>query len=159
MAQTVALDSYNDTVDELLANFGKINSTVTKTGSFSAADKTFLFKTVAQNNSIFIDMISRVRLKDRSETAWNLVKYEKIHYDMKEEFEIDARFDHIEFKLNLIQKNAKFFLEVLQHQKSNSLEWIIVVLIGVECVIMCVDMSGMGQTMFAPVLDLLQLTP
>lgn len=80
--------------------------------------------------------------------AWKFVKYEKIHYGMKEEFEIDSRFEQIEFKLNLIQQNAKFFLEVLQSQKSNSLEWIIVVLIGLECVIMCIDMSGMGQTLF-----------
>lgn len=86
MAQTVALDSYSDTVDELLTNFARINSTVSKTGSFTSTDKSFLFKTVAQNNSIFIDMISKVRIKDRSDTAWNLTKYETIHYGLKEEF-------------------------------------------------------------------------
>jgi uncharacterized Rmd1/YagE family protein len=148
MAQTVALDSYNDTVDGLLANFAKINKAVTKTGSFTSTDKDFLFRTVAQNNSIFIDMISRVRIKDRSDTAWNLSKYEKIHYGMKEEFEIDDRFQHIEFKLNLIQQNAKFFLEMLQHQKSTSLEWTIVVLIVLECMLMCVEMSGNGDLIF-----------
>jgi uncharacterized Rmd1/YagE family protein len=86
MAQTVALDAYSDTVDALLANFAKINSTVTRTGSFTAGDKNFLFRTVAQNNSIFIDMISKIRIKDRSDTAWNLTKYQNIHYGMKEEF-------------------------------------------------------------------------
>ena len=78
MAQTVALDSYADTVDDLLSNFAKNNSTVTKRGSFSATDKSDLFKTVAHNNSIFIDMISKIRIKDRSNTAWNLTKYETI---------------------------------------------------------------------------------
>lgn len=80
MAQSVALDNYNDTVDDLLANFAKINATVTKTGSFPPTDMNFLFKTVAQNNSIFIDMISKIRIKDRSDTAWNMTEYEKIHY-------------------------------------------------------------------------------
>ena len=155
MAQTVALDTYNDTVDDLLANFAAINASVTKTGSFTATDKNFFFKTVAQNNGIFIDMISKIRIKDRSDTAWNLTKYETIHYSMKEEFELDDRFEHIEFKLNLIQQNAMFFMEVLQSQKSNSLEWIIVVLIGVECCLMCVDMSGMGESMFASIAKLL----
>lgn len=148
LAQTVALDSYNDTVDRLLSQFAAINSNVRGSGHFKHSDKNFLFKTVAQNNAIFIDMISKIRLKDRSETAWTMTKYETIHYGLKAEFEIDDRFDQIEFKLNLIQQNAKFFLEVLQHQKSNTLEWIIVVLIGVECVIMCIDMSGMGETFF-----------
>lgn len=148
MAQTVALDSYNDTVDGLLANFAEINATVVKTGTFTPSHRDFLLRTVAQNNSIFIDMISRVRIKDRSETAWNLVKYEDIHYGMKEEFEIDDRFDQIEFKLNLIQQNAKFFLNMLQDKKSNSLEWTIVVLILLECVLMCIEMSGAGEPLF-----------
>jgi uncharacterized Rmd1/YagE family protein len=86
MGQTVTLDSYSDSVEELLTNFARINSTVTQTGSFTSGDKSFLFKTVAQNNSIFIDMISKVRIKDRSDTAWNLTKYETIHYGLKEEF-------------------------------------------------------------------------
>lgn len=78
---------------------------------------------------------------------------------MKEEFEIDDRFDQIEFKLNLIQQNAKFLLQVLQHQKTNSLEWIIVVLIGVECVLMCVDMSGMGESMMGSLLSMASNSP
>jgi uncharacterized Rmd1/YagE family protein len=176
MAQTVALDSYNDTVDTLLSKFAGINSAVRATGTFQSSDRTFLFKTVAQNNAIFIDMVSKTRLKDRSDTAWTMTRYETIHYGLKSEFgkfhqppqashtpnffltfsipslicyaEIDGRFDQIEYKLNLIQQNAKFFLEVMQHQKSNSLEWIIVLLIGAECVIMCIDMSGMGEPFF-----------
>lgn len=86
MAQTVALDKYADTVDDLLTNFAKINSHVTKSGSFNGNDKSDLFKTVAQNNAIFIDMISKIRIYDRSDIAWNLTKYETIHYGLKEEF-------------------------------------------------------------------------
>jgi uncharacterized Rmd1/YagE family protein len=154
LAQTVALDSYNDMVDDMLSQFAKINQTVTNKGKFDASHKQFLFQTFAKNNSIFIDMISKIRIKDRSDTAWNLTKYEDIHYALRDEFEIDDRFDHIEFKLNLIQQNAKFFLEVLQSQKSNSLEWIIVVLIAVECTIMCLDMSGMGERVVASIVNL-----
>ena len=148
LAQTVALDSYNDMVDKLLSQFASINSSVRATGHFKKTDKNYLFRTVAQNNAIVIDMISKIRLKDRSDTAWTMTKYENIHYALKEEFEIDDRFDSIEFKLNLIQQNAKFFLEVLQSQKSNSLEWIIVWLIGLESVLMCIDMSGKGEALF-----------
>ena len=56
---------------------------------------------------------------------------------------------HIEFKLDLIQQNAKFFLEVLHAQKSNTLEWVIIVLISFECVLMCLDMSGVGAKFFS----------
>ena len=72
---------------------------------------------------------------------------------MRTEFEIENRSEYIEYKLNLIQQNAKFFLEVLHNQKSNSLEWIIIVLISFECVLMVLDMSGMGNAMSASAMD------
>jgi uncharacterized Rmd1/YagE family protein len=151
MAQSVALDAYSDMVDELLAEFATINHTVKGSGKLTTVEQGNLFKTVAQNNSIFIDMVSKLGIKDRSDTAWNLSQYEDIHSGMKEEFEINIRFKHIEFKLDLIQQNAKFFLEVLHNQKSNTLEWIIIVLIGFECVLMCMDMSGAGPVFFEAV--------
>jgi len=62
---------------------------------------------------------------------------------------IESRFDHIEFKLNLIAQNAKFFLEILHNQKTNTLEWIIIVLITFECALMILDMSGMGVSLLS----------
>lgn len=152
IAQSVALDSYSDTVDALLAKFEKVNKKVTLQataggGGMTTLDRDEMFRAVAQNNSIFIEMISKVGIKDRIDTAWNLSQYEEISEGMREEFDIDLRFEHIEFKLNLIQQNAKFFLEVLAHQKSNSLEWIIIVLITFECVLMCAEMYLQVQGM------------
>jgi uncharacterized Rmd1/YagE family protein len=83
MGQTVAFDSYNDTVDELLATFASINSNVKKTGNFTAMERETLFKVVAQNNSLFIDMIAKLGIKDRSDTAWNLSQYERLHEGLK----------------------------------------------------------------------------
>ena len=107
-----------------------------------------LFSKIAQNNRIFIDLISKLRIKGRSQIAWDQGEYEVIHSGMTMEFDIDDRFELIQFKLDLIQQNSKLFLEVIQHQKSASLEYIIVVLIGFECVLMCLDMSGQGAVLF-----------
>lgn len=80
LAQSVALDSYNDTVDELLANFELINDKVIAGDEkLTATDRDQMFRAVAQNNSIFIEMVSKVGLKDRSDTAWNLSQYGDIH--------------------------------------------------------------------------------
>jgi len=148
MAQSVALDAYNDTVDELLVDFERINNKVTSEGNLTPVDRDKMFRAVAQNNAIFLKL-TKVGIKDRVDTAWNLSQYENVSEGMREEFDIDRRFENIEFKLNLIQQNAKFFLEVLANQKSDSLEWIIIVLILLECVLMCIEMSGMGEPLFA----------
>jgi uncharacterized Rmd1/YagE family protein len=68
-------------------------------------------------------------------------------FSSQHEFEIEARFDHIEFKLDLIQQNAKFFLEILHNQKSDTLEWIIIILISFECMLMLMDMTGVGPSL------------
>ncbi|KAG7348419.1 ACR COG1723 YagE family protein [Nitzschia inconspicua] len=148
MAQSVALDSYNDMVDELLVDFERINKAVVVDGNLAALHREKMFRAIALNNAIFIEMVSKVGIKDRIDTAWNLSQYEEVSQGLIEEFDIEERFEHIEFKLNLIQQNAKFFLEVLAHQKSNSLEWIIIVLIMFECVLMCMEMSGVGEPFF-----------
>lgn len=148
MGQSVAMDSYKLDADRLLAQFDAVNERVRTNGGFGSSEKETLFQVVARNNSLFIDLIGKLGVMDRSDAAWNFSKYEVIDKGMKEEFEIDRRFAHIEYKLNLIQQNAKFFLEVLQSQKASSLEWIIIVLIAFECVLMCLDMTGAGASLF-----------
>jgi uncharacterized Rmd1/YagE family protein len=121
MGQTVALDWHNDTVDELLASFSNINTSVERTGNFSSMERHMLFQVVARNNSLFIDMVSKLGIKDRSDTAWHLSQYEGecraeckmfgfdendqyvltflwcllfqgLHYGMREQFDLDERF-------------------------------------------------------------------
>jgi len=147
MAQSVALDSYTDIVDSLLENFAVVNSKIATTNEMDL-DKKNLFKKIAQNNRIFIDLISKLRIKGRSQIAWDQGEYEVVHEGMTTEFDIDDRFELIQFKLDLIQQNSKLFLEVIHHQKAATVEWVIVGLIGVECVLMVLDMSGQGSVMF-----------
>ena len=158
VAQSVALDAYNVTVDKLLLDFEGINNKVTSEGKLTPVDRDKLLRAVAQNNAIFLKL-TKVGIKDRLDTAWNLSQYENISEGMREEFDIDRRFEHIEFKLNLVQQNTKFFLEVLANQKSDSLEWIIIVLILAECILMCIEMSGMGESLFAYLGELLRRPP
>ena len=148
LAQSVALENYDDLMETLIRNFERINQTVTQKGHFDPRLVDVLFQTVSQNNCIYLDMVSKIRVKDRADTAWDFVKYETIHYGLKEEFEIDERFENIEFKLNLIQENSEFFLQVLQEENASTVEWIIISLICLEGVLMIVEMSGLGQAFF-----------
>ena len=162
------------------------DKTQTRAGVFSALEKESLFRLVARNNTLFTDVIAKIGLLERSDTAWKYDHYararargapsgdarkigrrktqpERIEREerelvcvaravsrvcafatyegsqvwdgMREEFELDERFQRIEYKLNLIQHNTKFFLEILANQKSNVLEIIIIVLISLEIIV------------------------
>lgn len=142
MAQSVALDHYSVKVDAMLETFTRLNSSVERTGVFSALEKHALFRLVALNNTLFTEIISKIGLLERSETAWKNVEYTQIWEGLREEFEVEDRFEKIEFKLNLVQLNTKFFLEILANQKSNTLEWIIIVLITLEILVSCAELCN-----------------
>ena len=55
------------------------------------------------------------------------------------EFEIPERFKAVDFKVDLIQNNTKFFMEVLHNQKSDKLEWAIIILLLFEIMLCLYD--------------------
>ena len=127
--------------DAMLEAFTRLNSSVERTGVFSALEKRSLFRLVALNNTLFTDVIAKIGILERSNTAWKYLQYADVWEGLQDEFEIRDRFWKIEFKLNLIQQNSKFFLEVLATDKSNTLEWIIIALISIEIVVMGVEIA------------------
>jgi len=133
----------------MLGTFARMNSAVEGGSDLTGEERRALIRIVARNNAVFIDLIGRLGLFDRSDTAWNLVQYDNISTGMQNEFELEGRFSDLEFKLNLIQNNAKFFLEVNAAQKSSRSELVIIALIAVECVLMVADMSGAGTRIFS----------
>jgi len=140
LGQTVALDHYALKVDAMLETFGKINNEMEATGELTIS-KPKLFMLVATNNNTLTDVITKLRLLDRSDTAWKYAQYGEIWDGMRSDFELEDRFETIDLKLNIIQNNVKFFLEVLQNRKSDTLEWIIIVLISLEIAVALYDMS------------------
>lgn len=91
MAQSVALDYYYVIVDNMLETFTSLNRSIERTGTFTTLEKQTLFKIVAENNSIFIGLVSKLGLLERSEQAWEDNEYESIWKGMRSEFEMKER--------------------------------------------------------------------
>ena len=101
-------------------------------------EKKNLFQLVAQNNTMFTDVISKIGLLERSDDAWQFAAHTKVWEGLRDEFDLEQRFKNLEFKLNLMQHSTKFFIEVMANQKSDTLEWIIIILISAEiCIGLC----------------------
>jgi uncharacterized Rmd1/YagE family protein len=63
--------------------------------------------------------------------------------ELRQDFEIDSRYKDLEMKLDIVNANSRFFLEILQNQKSTKLEWIIIILIAAEIII---GLAGLGTS-------------
>lgn len=131
LAQSVALEHHLRKADGMVNIFSKLNSGMEETGNFTMSRKE-LFQLVASANTTLADLVLRVRLLDRSESAWRDSRYACILEYLQEEFEMFDRFENMNFKLKTIQKSVEFFLEVLQNRKSDFMEWLIIILISCE---------------------------
>lgn len=78
------------------------------------------------------DVLSKLGIFDKSDVAWKYADYTPAWEGLREEFEVEERFKHLEYKLELIKDNTRFFLDMLHNQKSSNLEWIIIILIASE---------------------------
>ncbi|KDO27006.1 hypothetical protein SPRG_07718 [Saprolegnia parasitica CBS 223.65] len=158
LAQTVALEHYERQVEAILAEFEKLNTLVEKKGpqtalfglSWSGAETTEkeqhrkLFQIVATNNTLLIDLVSKLRVIDRKrpgDAAWTHTRYHNMWETLLEEFELSERFNNLNFKLELIQHNTKFFLEVLSSYKGTRMEWYIIILIAAELAISAYELA------------------
>jgi uncharacterized Rmd1/YagE family protein len=150
LSQTVALEYYERQIEAILSEFEKLNASVEKNGPKGALfDIGFgeqterqqhkkLFKIVATNNALMIDLVSKLRVIDRKrpgDAAWSHTRYHNMWESLLEEFELNERFNNLNFKLELIQHNTKFFLEVLGSHKGERMEWYIIILIAAELAI------------------------
>ena len=145
LGQSVALDHYHTQVDSMLMQFTKINQEMEQTGKFNMGKKT-LFQLVAQNNTTYSDSITKIKLLEKpSEAAWKYAHYGAIWEQLRSEFELEERFQRLSLKLELMEKNVKYFLEILQNRKSDTLEWIIIILIAGEIILCLYDIYDRAQ--------------
>lgn len=55
-----------------------------------------------------------------------------LYIDLRLDFEIDSRYKDLSLKLDLVQENGKFIVQILQNEKSTRMEQIIIFLIAFE---------------------------
>ena len=75
-----------------------------------------------------------------SDAAWENADYHYTWEGLRKDFELDYRFKDLSLKVDIVKDNTRFFLEVLQNNKSTKLEWIIIILIAAELTIGCIGL-------------------
>eukprot|EP00951_Prasinocladus_malaysianus_P037837 scaffold409784_cov23-Prasinocladus_malaysianus.AAC.1 len=79
-----------------------------RTGTFTIR-KEHLFRLVAQNNILITEIITKLGLLERSDTAWKYAQYGPIWEGLRAEFELDARFQTLDLKVREIATTGEIF--------------------------------------------------
>jgi uncharacterized Rmd1/YagE family protein len=138
LAQSVAIDYYEEDLQEILATLDKQIDFVAEKGRIpgSRGDLTrFVARTLATKNQI----IAALAVLDKPAVTWETESLDRLYRAFREMLEIDDRFRSLEYKLRTIQESLELFLEIQQTRHGHVLETIVVVLILFEIVMALVS--------------------
>jgi hypothetical protein len=85
-----------------------------------------------------------IGIMSRLDVAWHDPTCAAVYDHLRDDLEIDARLAALGAKLTFVQDNLKYFLEIMQNKKSDTLEWTIIVLIAAEICVSLYDLFFKG---------------
>src|SRR3989338_6574686 len=133
VAQSVAIDFLDRTVEEAMQKFERIHLNLSKHGSLVATSKEIL-QTIGMRGNIVNLVVGQLSLLDKPDIAWEDKDAEILIVKLRKMFELDDRFKSLQFKLEFIEDSSELVLDMLQHRRANLLEITVIVLIAFEIV-------------------------
>ena len=131
VSQSVSLEKHEAALDTKLSASKKLFTQ--KTIGYFGKRKTLL----GLANSLALlrhELIVELHLLDKPNIVWDDERAERLYNELSIFFELKERFEVVEFKLNLLKDDVTFLTDILNHKKSEFLEWIIIWLIAFEIV-------------------------
>lgn len=133
LAQSVALDHYQSLTDSLLEGTNDLSKHLESTGRIKLSRKRlsqFIGRTMNLKNRI----AENLYIFEAPPIAWSDEQLSFLDEKMNQELDFRNRHSSIQHSLNVVKENLELFIDMLNHQHSSMLEWIIIILILVEVV-------------------------
>ena len=139
VSQSVGLEKYEKRFDSLFAQSRRIIESI-HTYSFMRRSRLMQFaKRLALTRH---DMVSNLLLLDKPNILWDNEEAEALYNRLAFVLELYDRHEIALSKLSQIKEDVMLVIDVINHKKSEFLEWIIIVLILVEIVMGVAEMMA-----------------
>jgi uncharacterized Rmd1/YagE family protein len=133
LAQSVALDHLERETDSVLQGFTQHLDDLRVRGRIRMSARRIL-KNIGFAMQVRFSVLSNLALFDKPAETWDSESIEDLYQEMIDFFDIAERQEVLSTKLDFISENTRMLFEVLSSRKSHSLEWIVIVLIGIEII-------------------------
>ena len=134
VAQSAAMEYYEEDVDGILARLNKVSESLAQTGKLSARPKELL-KFIGSGMSVHNQVIYTLSLLDTPQLAWDDEALDRVYGGLRTQFEIADRFRALDLKLRMIQDNFELFVDLTQERRNYVLELTVAALVAVEVVL------------------------
>jgi len=131
LSQTVGIDYYSKTAENLLSEVEKFASELESTGKMRISEKEmnkFIGKSLSTKNKI----VGNLYLFDVPDLAWEDERLDVVHKILSRTFDISARIKELQSTLEVVDDNLNIFKDMYQHTHSAFLEIVVIVLILIE---------------------------
>lgn len=131
IAQSVALDRFLEITESILKDTKAFTVALENEGKLNISGKKlkrFIGRVLNMKNRI----TEYLYIFDPSELTWEDENLNKLDQEIKQNFDLKIRYNSVNDQLGIIKENLDLFKDILQHQESSRLEWIIIILILVE---------------------------
>jgi uncharacterized Rmd1/YagE family protein len=131
LAQSVALDYYHQTTENLLTEIKGFTRDLETTGKLSLGRRAMM-KFIGKALNTQNDIADNIYIFDAPELVWDDEYLDTLQKGLKQQFDLRVRFSEIEYTMRIIEDNLSVFREISHQRESSILEWIIILLILVE---------------------------
>jgi uncharacterized Rmd1/YagE family protein len=132
-SQSVALNSYSKITEELLTETNKHTKYLENKGKLNISGnklKRFIGKVLNIKNKISENLY----IFDSPESTWENEQLNKLNTELKQTFDLTDRYRLIHDRIEIIKENLELFKDIMDHNESSRLEWVIIILIVIEVI-------------------------
>ncbi len=135
LSRSVSVEYYESLVGNALATFEETISELATRG-WMPRRRRELTKQVGFALSVEHELAYNISVLDDPDIVWDGgTKIEALYASLKREFDLEDRIRLIQQKVSIISRSSTFVLSRLESQRSNMLEWIIILLIFSEIIL------------------------
>lgn len=136
ISQSVGLEHYEKRLDALFAQSRRIVESI---HTYSITRRSHLMQFAKRLALTRHDMVSNLLLLDKPNILWDDAEAEGLYTRLAFVLELYDRHETALSKLSQIKEDVMLVMDLINHKQSEFLEWIIIVLIGVEIVMGLID--------------------
>lgn len=139
LSQSVALERYEDEIEENLKELGVIIENL-KTHGRPMLRERALLKQIGKVLSVKQVAVAHLSLFDKPEEAWESPELESLYNQIQREYEMGDRFDIIDEKINFMSDNARMLMDFIAEKRNAFLETVIIALFIIDLIPLFIDL-------------------
>lgn len=135
IGQSVGMEYYEDSIDQLVNELEHIARKLANTGRFRSRNRQLL-SFIGRGMTTRTQVVHTLSLLDASPAlAWDNEALDRLYGNLRLSFAIEDRYRAFDQKLRMIQDNLELLVDLSQHKRSVLLEVAVIVLIAMEMIL------------------------